>query len=752
MARFRTDYKDDKLLVSANTRRKFNVIENEDGTVSFTDGTKYEKKGDNFGAAQVNAIHGALNEMNADLEKNSAEIEAVREEVAQIANDQIPEEYLKAAVDEYVAENSGGFATQAAVEAVQTELRSDLSKVNESLDSMCDEKTTQIKDAGYTVIYSGIEAGKTYRIINNTSRSASCIFRRSLPTPKAEEIPYIVSGGYLDVTPDEDWEDIRVYRSVAIDDGTITVRIVGTIVEKMQSDIANIQGYEAEPEVGIDCLYGDIVKTKNGLRFFDGTSFIDYKCTNEPYDTEMGYDVVILGGGTGGVASAYAFIDKGYKVALIEKNNALGGVACVGGVATWIEGLNTPMLENVFNEMKALGQANGSYDASWMPQKFSGVTGSPLNFMPDKMSEKYASDLSGSVDIFYNSFVKSVYDSVGGTIKSILAYIDGKTVRVYGKFFIDATSNAELICSMNNNRNVDYFYGRDLRTKYNESLAMEKVTQILMNEPSYFFKLEHNYDDSALLDSITTVYRNGNEIVKPDYITLTGYAFNHLGQLCVNPMMGAGLQGSYALLNSVHDYHAEIKKRTLEFWKFVKLKCQINYELYGAGTYGGWSTTTREYGFKEFFDMVSDRESFRVNCDTMLTQNDLSTLAQNETDVIAVGSHNVDCHVSTGLGDITTFNATMLKPYSIRYGSIVPTNINNCFVASKCFGASQLAQFSARISKVINQLGWTAGNATLIALQDGLSDIRNVDMTKLKSAEYTDFNNRFTTTMSHYSY
>lgn len=63
----KTDYKNDKLLMASNTMRKYNVIENEDGTVSFEDVTVYEVKGDHFGADEVNEIHQGLNEIHRGL-------------------------------------------------------------------------------------------------------------------------------------------------------------------------------------------------------------------------------------------------------------------------------------------------------------------------------------------------------------------------------------------------------------------------------------------------------------------------------------------------------------------------------------------------------------------------------------------------------------------------------------------------------------------------------------------------------------
>lgn len=53
-------YKDDILDTSVNTRRKYNMIQNADGTVSFEDATVYSQVGDTFGAADVNAIQGRM--------------------------------------------------------------------------------------------------------------------------------------------------------------------------------------------------------------------------------------------------------------------------------------------------------------------------------------------------------------------------------------------------------------------------------------------------------------------------------------------------------------------------------------------------------------------------------------------------------------------------------------------------------------------------------------------------------------------
>ena len=56
MADLRTDYKDDVLNINTNERRKYRMIPNADGTVSFEDVTDYVQNGDSFGSSDLNAI------------------------------------------------------------------------------------------------------------------------------------------------------------------------------------------------------------------------------------------------------------------------------------------------------------------------------------------------------------------------------------------------------------------------------------------------------------------------------------------------------------------------------------------------------------------------------------------------------------------------------------------------------------------------------------------------------------------------
>lgn len=56
MADLKTNYTDDVLNTNKNTKRKYSMITNSDGTVSLEDVTEYLQVGDDFGAYDVNSI------------------------------------------------------------------------------------------------------------------------------------------------------------------------------------------------------------------------------------------------------------------------------------------------------------------------------------------------------------------------------------------------------------------------------------------------------------------------------------------------------------------------------------------------------------------------------------------------------------------------------------------------------------------------------------------------------------------------
>ena len=73
------NYKDDVLNTSVNTRRKFRMIKNPDGTVSFEDVTEYAQIGDELSADDINMITSAINDYITN-----AEIDALDDDISDV--------------------------------------------------------------------------------------------------------------------------------------------------------------------------------------------------------------------------------------------------------------------------------------------------------------------------------------------------------------------------------------------------------------------------------------------------------------------------------------------------------------------------------------------------------------------------------------------------------------------------------------------------------------------------------------------
>lgn len=73
MADLKTNYVDDVLDTTKNQLRKYQQIQNDDGTVSFVDVTEYTQVGTSFGAKDINDTNAAINYVNGKLATNLCE-------------------------------------------------------------------------------------------------------------------------------------------------------------------------------------------------------------------------------------------------------------------------------------------------------------------------------------------------------------------------------------------------------------------------------------------------------------------------------------------------------------------------------------------------------------------------------------------------------------------------------------------------------------------------------------------------------
>lgn len=455
---------------------------------------------------------------------------------------------------------------------------------------------------------------------------------------------------------------------------------------------------------------------------------------------EKKWNVCILGTGTAGMAAAYALanyrLSNGEKVnvILVEPYATLGGTAVNAWVQTWIEGINPPYLEKILMEY---GYKPEEIRKSILPARFGG--GGNLLLNHEKLAEQYRRDMDAAQNVtvltgHWFGDIKSV-TCEGGKQKIHVITVkdkDGNCMDIEADFFIDSSGDGVLCRAAG----VDYYIGEDPYSRFNEDLMPknDQYDETSLNEPSLFYRVlppEKSQSDNEFLGSIETVYEKDGKVVKPDYIDSDGYA----NQRFCNPMTGLGMTG-YECLGKPEWAYKTAVNRFLEHWKFVKTTLQQRYNDGMSGSYRGYPVNQRLWNYTgEFAPMLGIRESYRIKCEYMLRQNDLTELIDpnNLKDYIACGSHTIDFHITQNIDrrKVTLFNKS-IKPSGIPYRCMIPLGVKNVLIACRAYGASHIALAARRLNKDMAQLGWAAGFAVRECMEGNLDDVRLVDVTQIQ--------------------
>lgn len=182
------------------------------------------------------------------------------------------------------------------------------------------------------------------------------------------------------------------------------------------------------------------------------------------------YDVIIIGGGTAGCATAYIAGKLGLKVLLIEKGIHLGGTMTSGLVVPVMKSgnhqINTDFYNILVEEMhKVGGQVTYQDNSGWFNPEL-------MKIVLDKMMKDV------SVDVRYNAEVKdvktegkyvlsletnkeilSVYNEEVDTDNNCIERYKPLSVYIGAKYFVDATGN----CDFSNNINCKFL---EMKSEY----------------------------------------------------------------------------------------------------------------------------------------------------------------------------------------------------------------------------------------------------------------------------------------------
>lgn len=416
--------------------------------------------------------------------------------------------------------------------------------------------------------------------------------------------------------------------------------------------------------------------------------------------------VIVVGGGPAGIASAIASARNGASTILIERYGYLGGMASTGlPFLTFhdqegrlvIKGIAREMIERLKSKNATMGDVQGKdYLEHRIPSTVTPVDPEEFKFLSMEMAEE------AGVELRLHCWAFEVFkhqNSVEGVITLSKSGIEA----IKGKIIIDCTGDGDLAVKAG--------------AEYEQGRARDGKTQ----PPSLMFTVANVDKEKMKKLSSQQLYRMGERANKegklPETVARTW--------LCSLPQPGCvAVNGT-----RVHGVDAT-KVEDLTFAEKTARK-QIKMTL-------KWLREEMP-GFENCVlvntaSQMGIRESRRIKGEYILTEEDILE-GREFDDAICRGSYSIDIHNPQG-SDNEIIKVKGKRSYTIPYRTLVPLNIENFLVAGRCISATSEALGAIRVMAICMGIGQGAGTAAALATKNSVS-VRNIDREELRKTLIT---------------
>jgi limonene-1,2-epoxide hydrolase len=433
------------------------------------------------------------------------------------------------------------------------------------------------------------------------------------------------------------------------------------------------------------------------------------------------YDVIVAGGGPGGVSAAIAAARKGAKTLLIEQEGYLGGAltACGTGPQMAFHAGKVQVVRGIAEEIIQTLIRRG--ESPGHMEDFVGYTSSVTPFDAEGMKvvmETMA--MEAGTELLYHT-VCTGCEVQGGRITRLRLYSKGGFFDVSAKVYIDATADADLSVYAG----VPTEYGRErdqLAQPMTTNMKLYGVDRerlidyILANQedmlptmPFARLRLIPRTGIQGGYSRIEDARKRGEFSIDRDQVLC--FETNNPGEFIVN--MTRVLK--HSAIDPVELTLAEVEGRRQchEVLAFLR-----NY-------IPGFSDSV----LASTGPSIGVRESRRIQGVYRLTVEDLQSCRMFD-DAVSMGGYPVDIHSPDGRG----MDHTVFAPdswYSIPYRSLLSERISNLIVAGRCISATHEAAAAIRITPILMGYSQGAGTAAAIAAKtDG--NTLTVDVSALR--------------------
>lgn len=414
----------------------------------------------------------------------------------------------------------------------------------------------------------------------------------------------------------------------------------------------------------------------------------------------MEADVVVVGGGVGGVCAALASARRGAKTLLVERAPVLGGTGVhspVGLVCRFYDHEGRPVNTGIHRELfpEAYAWSGGFGDRDLVPVYDEAV-----------LKERYRALCAAQENLTVVTDAEVVAVHREGPRIQHLELRDGRTI--CGAYFVDSTADGNLSALAG----ASFQKGREgdgaLMTA-TLTFRVQGLDRTKLERPDFWtwggirsLRAELDpYYHTAKASGLTDNLRQGVLCFPtPDR---EGLLFNSTAVKGVDPTVPGSVESG--------------RTRALR-------QAEVLYEAVREHP----ALAQSELAFMS--PWLGIRESRRVEGDYVLTGADVLGEARFP-DMVAASAYEVDIHDPDG-GSTRMVNIPGSGYYHIPWRSLVAKGLDNLALGSRCISGDVTAHSSYRVMSGVSAIGEAAGTGAALAVQHRPSPLRDLDADAIK--------------------
>lgn len=443
-------------------------------------------------------------------------------------------------------------------------------------------------------------------------------------------------------------------------------------------------------------------------------------------------DIFIAGGGCAGVGAMIAAARQGVKTLAVERMFCLGGTMTSALMSKLAIGSRNHGLGEEL--IKRLDEYQGSHFLESRPEV--PIDPELAKFMLDKMAIEEA-----GAEVFFGTTITEVLVEKR-TIKAVIIDSINGLEAVQAKYYIDCTGDGQLGFKAGASCVVGDTEGYSSSPTLLFRIANVDIDRLISEMEAHRDTLGVSAHTSYSNHKLTP-WQNRKNIASDKYAHFADFIPYIKQKAKENPGMFTEkeiemmLQRGLIFMNQPQGTHVLVNSTRIPYFRGNDNKELTNAVLSGRKQIEAAFRFMKAFipGFEKSFimdsgSMLGIRESRRITGDYIFTEKDVESLKKFD-DAVVSNSGGIEIHSTKGEGtEIHELGRD--DYYNVPYRSIIARDLDNLFMAGRCFSANHPALSAARNITYCMALGQAAGTAGAQLVRRDKEQARDIDIKALQ--------------------